>query len=170
MRVLGCQGDDLAHAWSKNGTAHSPEVLSDHLKKIIKEEKKRKVAGPPSARAPKRKESPTPGTLAPDVIPMDEDQFFEKQTTEEKAVQECETREDAGLEDIVESVQPTRMPNVNQSLVGKWLEICVEYLTQDGPINRWCTGTVTIVSNGKIHQKEDHTTKHEQQQNSCLMQ
>ena len=68
---------------------------------------------------------------------------------EEKAVQECEAREDAGLEDIDESMKPTRMPKVNQSLVGKWLEVCVDYLTDDGTINRWCTRTVTTVSNGK---------------------
>ena len=83
------------------------------------------------------------------MILMDEDQFFEKQSVEEKAVQEHEEREDAGLEDIVESMQPTRMPEVNQKLVGKRLEMCVEHLMDDGPINRWCTGVVTVVSNGK---------------------
>ena len=85
MRVLSLQCHDMAHAWSKDGKQHPPEVLAAHLKLIIKEESKRGTKSPPTASVPMRKELPLFGTLTPDVILIDGDQFFAKKTTEEKA-------------------------------------------------------------------------------------
>ena len=50
MRVLGLQYHDMAHAWSKDGKAHSPEVLAAHLKLLAKEEAKRGTNTPPSSK------------------------------------------------------------------------------------------------------------------------
>ena len=38
------------------------------------------------------------------------------------------------MDDIIESVQPTMMPTVNQTLIGKRLEVCVQcdLLCKDG--------------------------------------
>ena len=93
--------------------------------------------------------------MAPDVILMDEDQFFQKKTIEENAAKMQQEREDAGIDDIAKSMQPTTMPKIDQSLIGKHLEICVQCDLLDGEghktrvTNRWCAGVVTQVSNGK---------------------
>ena len=70
-------------------------------------------------------------------------------------MKERQEREDDGLDDIVESMQPTTMPEVDQNLVGKRLEVCVQCDSLDeegmktGTTNRWCAGVVVKVSNGK---------------------
>ena len=95
------------------------------------------------------------GTVAADVVMIDEQQEFDAELIVERAQALCQEREDNGLEDIVESVQPPQWPKVDSTLVGKRLEICWKFDTDDGDeVLRWCPGVVTEVSNGSNIKKE----------------
>jgi hypothetical protein len=73
IRVKGFGWDWCKHAWSKNGRRYSIKELADHLKWIIKEERKRHVVIPsePPLNVPKRIDLPVLGTEIDDIADLD---------------------------------------------------------------------------------------------------
>ena len=72
MKVLGLGWNDLHHAWSKNGTKYTWEELATHLKtEIIPKKSIRNIPEQPPVNLPSRKELPVLGTLAPDIVLLD---------------------------------------------------------------------------------------------------
>ena len=55
IRVLGLGWDDLATPWSIDGKDLTPDQLADHLKLIIKEQRKRAIPSKPHVPLPERK-------------------------------------------------------------------------------------------------------------------
>ena len=130
--MLGFGWEHMAHAWYCNGKPHSPEKLAAHLKKIIQEEKRHNIPDFPPVKVPKRKDLTTLGTLAPNVVMMDEDLFVAEEDMKKEAQQVQKEREDEVTEDAVEYMQPTTRPPVDNTLLGKHLEICCMYHLEDG--------------------------------------
>ena len=73
IRVKGFGWDWCKHAWSKNGRRYSIKELADHLKWIIKEERKRHVVIPsePPLNVPKRIDVPVWGTEIDGIADLD---------------------------------------------------------------------------------------------------
>ena len=58
-------------------------------------------------------------------------------------------REDVGMEDVCKFLQPTTMPQINEDLVGRKLDMCCKCFLEEGvEVLRWCQGEVLFVSNG----------------------
>ncbi len=64
IRVKGFSWDWYKHAWSKNDHQYLIKELADHLRWIIKEERKRHIVIPsePPVNVPKRMDLPILGT------------------------------------------------------------------------------------------------------------
>ena len=125
------------------------DELAQHLKTTIKAEGKRHVPNAPPVPVPQRKVLPTLGTLAADVVMVDENDEFSAECTMEQVQVQRQEREDNGVEDNVESMQPPQQPKVDKTLVGKRLKICWKFeLKVGGEVLRWCPGVVTEVSDG----------------------
>jgi len=73
IRVKGLGWEWCKHAWSKNGRQYSIKELADHLKWIIKEERKRHIVIPsePPVNVPKRMDLPVLGTEIDDIADLD---------------------------------------------------------------------------------------------------
>ena len=67
IRVKGMSWEWCRHAWSKDGKKYSVKELVQHLRWIIKEEKKYDVPPGPSINVPTRTHLPTLGTQTCDV-------------------------------------------------------------------------------------------------------
>ena len=153
--MLGFGWDDLKHPWSRNSKPHSLDESAKHLKVTIKEEGKRDTPDAPPVPASNRKTLPTFGTVAADIVMIDEEQQFNEELMMEQAKVRHQQREDDGLEDIVESMQPIQQPKVDNTLVGKRLEICWKFdLDEGGDVLRWCPGVVVKVSDGNNMMKK----------------
>ena len=57
IRVIGFGWNEFSHQWSKNGIEYSPKELGEHLKKIIKAEKRRVVPKRPPTLIPQHKKT-----------------------------------------------------------------------------------------------------------------
>jgi hypothetical protein len=73
IRVKGLGWDWCQHAWSKNGRQYLIKELADHLRWIIKEERKRHIVIPsePPVNVPKRMDLPVLGTEIDDIADLD---------------------------------------------------------------------------------------------------
>ena len=67
IRVKGMNWEWCRHAWSKDGKKYSVKELAQHLRWIIKEEKKYDIPPGPSINVPTRTHLPTLGTQTCDV-------------------------------------------------------------------------------------------------------
>ena len=67
IRVKGMSWEWCRHAWSKDGKNYSVKELAQHLRWIIKEEKKYDIPPGPSINVPTRTHLPTLGTQTCDV-------------------------------------------------------------------------------------------------------
>jgi hypothetical protein len=71
VRVKGMSWEWCRHAWSKDGKKYSVKELAQHLRWIIKEEKKYDIPPGPSINVPTRTHLPTLGTQTCDVAALD---------------------------------------------------------------------------------------------------
>ena len=78
IRVLGLSWDDWHHPWSAEGHEFTGEELAEHIKKLMKRDKKRKICSKATVDTPSRNKLTVLGTISPDIIRLDE-----KKTAEE---------------------------------------------------------------------------------------
>jgi hypothetical protein len=73
IQVKGFGWEWCKHAWTKNGWQYSIKELADHLRWIVKEERKRQVVIPsePPVNVPKRMDLPVLGTEIDDIALLD---------------------------------------------------------------------------------------------------
>jgi hypothetical protein len=95
IRVMGFGWDWCKHAWSKNGRQYSIKELADHLRWIIKEERKRQVVIPsePPVNVPKRMDLPVLGTEIDDIALLDKKYLANKEQFQLNADQIRQARE-----------------------------------------------------------------------------
>ncbi len=160
MRVVGLGWDDCRTAWSKNGKEYTPDELAQHLKNIIRDTRNRKIPKNAPVVLPMRKELPVLGTQTSDVVAIDAARLATSDEFEANARRIRDDREANGIGDSCGNKQPMSAPNVDDELIGKRLEVCVEYelLNEIGTELRWCPGEVTLVSDGTNIVKPDSVT------------
>ena len=103
IRVKGFGWEWCHHAWSKNGSKYSVKVLADHLRYIIKQEKKRILKGKleipeePKPNVPKRREMGVLGTQIDLVETLDSKYLADEGEFKSKAGSVLQTREESGM-------------------------------------------------------------------------
>ena len=149
IRVLGLGWVDLATPWSRNGKDLTVDQLGDHLKLIIKEQRKRGIPSKPPIPLPERKDLPTLGTKTPDLLAIEATYLLKSNKFEKDAHTTRNNREAAGVGDRHADLQPMSRPNIDQHLLGKRLDVCEKYVLEEGGSElRWSQGIVIKVSNG----------------------
>ena len=149
IRVLGLGWEDLATPWSINGKDLTSDELAKHLKSIIKEQRKRSIPSKPPIPLPERKDLPILGTKTLDLAVIESTHLLKGENFERDAHAIRNKREADGVGDRYAGLQPMSRPNIDQSLLGKRLDVCEKYTLEEGGIElRWSQGTVVKISNG----------------------
>jgi len=109
------------------------------LKLIIKVEKTHIIPQRPPVQLPQRKRLPQLGTQISDVKELDVlHQGISIKFDHDARLVRIE-REERGHGDQYEELQPTTMPNINHSLIGIRLDVCFEFVLDEGGKElRWC--------------------------------
>ena len=71
IRVLGLGWYDWHHPWSAAGHEFTGEDLVEHIKKLMKRDKNRKISAKPSVDITTRNKLTVLGTISPDIIRLD---------------------------------------------------------------------------------------------------
>ena len=163
MRVLGCGWTRYATRWSSNKDARIGTVkhLTELLLEIIVEEMSLTrlkqlptEAAPPQDRLRELKQL---GTLDADASALECKALFSVEELRAKADQARQRRFEAGISDAVEDLNPNEVPDFDQALVGKWLEILWPYTVKDGAEGEkkliWIPGRVVRVADGLTDKK-----------------
>lgn len=90
------------------------------------------------------------GTPDADAVEITKRTLFSAEDLEVKAEAAMKRRQETGVADRVERMQPKQAPEFDQVLVGKRLEILWKYFDKDtnAPRMIWSTGTVKRVADG----------------------
>ena len=139
MRVIGLGWKDLHHAWSKDGVEYSAEYLKKYLiKTIIPKQSKRSIPiEAPAAALESRSTKIQLGTRTSDMVEIDKS--FKKACNKVRAI---------GLKklnqiDLEKELQPFEIPEVNENIINKRIEMLWEFYEQDSTVKLcWCTGSV----------------------------
>ena len=109
IRVIGLGWSDLSTTCSKDGEVFSPKRLSQHLKTIISEPKKRVIPSAPPVELPKRKNLPHLGEQSHDLKEID--RCYQQHTSGfySKAKKIHTHREMDGIGDRISEMQPLSM-------------------------------------------------------------
>ena len=133
--------------WSYKSKPRSVKELTDHLRKILREEKNMVIPNKPPVDVPKRREIPMLGDDGTDeVMKLDEKHFqYESKFRQDAKVLRDEL-ESKGEGNMFLSMQPFIQPCVHD-LVGKQIDVLS---TIDGVVGqesqlRWCQGLLTEV-------------------------
>ena len=156
MRVIGLGWEDLRTHWSNNGKASTTEEITLHLKILVSKHQSCSIPTKPPVLLPVQKALPQLDTQAPDVVAMDV-AFIE--TTDEFEQQASRTRlerEVVGVCGRYSNMQPTSAPAIDKGLIGKRLDVYLQYFLGDGRTELlWSQGEVILVSYGtKIPKKQ----------------
>eukprot|EP00957_Ditylum_brightwellii_P206554 15348982-Ditylum_brightwellii.AAC.2 len=114
----------FATPWSKHGKLFTEEYLSNHLKNIIAAETTQDIPTKPPVPIPKWKNLPQLGCQATDVQKFNVAQLEKSHEFETKAQSVRLEREENGVGDQYSELQPTSMPEINDTLVGIRLDVC----------------------------------------------
>lgn len=152
IRVQGLGWKDLSCAWSADGKAFPPNELLEHLKMLIKEQSRRIIPSKPPPPGLARKELATLGKRTGDMAALDAREANDSRAVEAAARAEKTQRESKGFGDSYQQRQGSK-PELDGALVGKRVEVVVEYtLTEgvfidsaDGKAVMWCSGEVIDV-------------------------
>ena len=69
--MLGLGWDDWHHPWSAEGHEFTGEELAEHIKKLMKRDKKRKIFSKATVDTPSRNKLTVLGTISTDIIRLD---------------------------------------------------------------------------------------------------
>ena len=152
IRVKGLGWDWCKHAWSKNGQQYSIKELADHLRWIIKEERKRHIVIPsePPVNVPKRMDLPVLGTEIDDIADLDKKFLANEEQFRLNADRIRRAREARGEGSMYSLLQPFSRPNVNE-LLGRRIDMLYSCTLpgDGGNVLRWCQGEVIEVCTGR---------------------
>ena len=152
IRVKGLGWDWCKHAWSKNGQQYSIKELADHLRWIIKEERKRQIVIPsePPVNVPKRMDVPVLGTEIDDIADLDKKYLANEEQFRLNADRIRRAREARGEGSMYSLLQPFSRPNVNE-LLGRRIDVLYSCTLpgDGGNVLRWCQGEVIEVCTGR---------------------
>ena len=155
IRVKGYGWTQFHTAWSKDGRAYSIKYLEDHLKKIIRQEKRMQVPQKPQILTPKRKSLPILGTLTSEVKKLDGKYIKDKGYFEKNAKKVRNERERMGIGSMRSEIQSFVAPIVDHTFVGEKIEVLHSFhIIEDGKEDEtlnWCPGKVTRVYEGVKH-------------------
>ena len=118
IRVKGMSWEWRRHAWSKDGRKYSVKELAQHLRWIIKEEKKYDVPPGPSINVPTRTHLPTLGTQMCDEAALDCRYLSDENKFKQRAEKACRERESKGECSMYSQLQPFSRPELTE-LIGK---------------------------------------------------
>ena len=80
---------------------------------------------------------------------MDESCLETSDEFEQQARRKILKREEFGVSDIYSNMQPTSAPAIDKVLIGKRLDVCLQYFLNDGETEiRWIQGDLILVSYG----------------------
>ena len=148
IRVRGFGWDWCKHAWSKDNRKYTVYELAQHLRHIIKEEKKLVIPLEAIFNVPQRKELGVLGTQSSLVAELDKK--FAAQEGEFKSIAEKtrRQRESKGQGDMYSQLQPFSRPELSD-LVGRRIDVLSAFELDDGSSTlRWCQGEVLSVVEG----------------------
>ncbi len=152
IQVIGLGWDWCKHAWSKNGQKYSIKELADHLRWIVKEERKCHIVIPsePPVNVPKRMDVPVLGTEIDDIADLDKKYLANEEQFGLNAEQIGQAREARGEGSIYLLLQPFIRPNVNE-LLGRRIDVLYSCTLpgDGGSVLRWCQGEVIEVYTGR---------------------
>ena len=132
MRVIGFSWEDLGTHWSKNGKAFTPEDLALHLKMIISKQWSLSIPTKPPVLLLVKKALPQLGTQAPDVVAVDAACLETSDKFEQQSRRTRLHREAGGSRERYYNMQPTSVPAIYKYMIGKWLEIFLQYFLNGG--------------------------------------
>lgn len=143
MRVIGLGWTQFAITWSSKGKKRSVVEFTDHMKMIIKEEKKLTPPTDPAIQLPTRKELPVLGTATQQLIDSNETAQID---VEQFRKEVAGLRQQRGEGSIYSALQPLVCPEPDE-LVDKRIDVLYSFqLTSDGDkALRWCQGKVIEV-------------------------
>ena len=164
IRVHGFGWSDFAcpiSAIKKETTAQLETRLHAQLKDILLEEVARKRLGQIPTEPPMPElawnTAKQLGTPTTDATALMAETFCSPETLARAVEFERERREAAGFTDSVQAKQPPQEPPLDNSLIGKRLEICwAKYKDADGNnVAMWCPCKVTRVADGEMDKGTD---------------
>ena len=99
------------------------DQLADHLKLVIKEQRKRSIPSKPPIPLPEHKDLPILGTKTPDLVAIESNYLLKSDKFEKDAHTTRNNREAAEVGDRHADLQPMSRPNIDQHLLGKRLDV-----------------------------------------------
>ena len=168
MRVLGLGWSQFSTRWSSKQDSSIGTV--SHLKQLLvgeilpEEKTMRRLKKLPTEAAPPHysgKDVGTLGTADADALEVEAKSLFSKEELKLKAQAALKRREEAGISDSVERLQPKQAPPFDQMLVGKWIEILWKYFDKDTkqPTLIWATGRVIAIADGLTNKRSSRARK-----------
>ena len=168
MRVIGLGWNQFKTNWSAKsdptiGTvSHLRALLVDAI--LPHELAERRLKRLPTEAAPPHftaKDLGQLGTANADALAIKSKALFSTAELKIKAEAEVKRREEAGISDSVERLQPATPPPFDQQLVGKRIEVLWKYFNKDTnePMLIWATGRVTRVADGLTDTKSARAKK-----------
>ena len=113
IRVKGFSWDWCKHPWSKDGRKYTIKELADHLRWIIKEEKKHSIPDEPLPNVPQQISLPVLGTQTEEVVELDRKYLANEDEFKKKARTLRNERELKGEGSIYSSMQPFLRPEIS---------------------------------------------------------
>ena len=146
IRVKGFGWTDYHITWTHKRVKRIIRELSNHLRKIIREEAKKVVPLEPPANVLKRREMPVLGTMTDERRQLDEKHKGKVESLRKVVrMMEKERHERGDENSIYDAFQPFDMP-ILTSLVGERIDICWPLDKGEGAdkttCNEWCQGEV----------------------------
>ena len=118
IRVKGMSWEWCQHAWSKDGKKFSVQELAQHLRWIIREEKKYDIPPGPNINVPTRTNLPILGMQMCDVTALDRRYIANEIRFKQKAEKTRCEHESKGEGSIYSQLQPFCWPELSK-LIGK---------------------------------------------------
>ena len=132
----------------RDGHKYSVFELAQHLRYIIKEEKKRVIPSEPPFNMPQRQELGVLGTQTSNVAMLDAKFLANENEYKAKAEKVRRTCESRGQGDMYSQLQPFSRPDLDE-LVRKRIDVLSPFKMDDGRVElRWHQGEVLSVVEG----------------------
>jgi hypothetical protein len=150
IRVKGMSWEWCRHAWSKDVKQFSVHELAQHLRWIIREEKKYDIPPGPNINVPTRTNLPILGMQTCDVTAFDCRYIANEIRFKEKAKKMRHERESKGEDSMYSQLQPFSWLELSE-LIGKRINVLCSFdidVKKGTKKLRWCQGEVIEVVEG----------------------
>ena len=122
----------LSTYWSNNVKAFTPEDIVSHLKMIVAKQWSRSIPTNPPVLLPAKHSLPQLGTQALDVVAMDAARLETSDEFEQQSRCTRLERDKFGVGYRYYKMWPTSEPDIDNGLIGKRLDVCLQYFLDDG--------------------------------------